>query len=864
MSYSSVYFSRMSSNVHFWEYDDEGNKKHLTEKAPLYFYMKSDKGDFTSIYGDTLKKMVFESWNEYKESKEMFKAAGRELFESDVDIDNRFILDRYSSKEMKIPKLDVHFLDIEVHSEKGFPKATLAEHPITIITIYSTKDKKYYIFSEKDFDRSRIPENSWVKIFPTEQELLKTFIAFIRKKHPDIISGWNSNGFDIPYIINRSYKLLGKEITDSISPIKNVRKLIKKLRFGKTQEVWEIAGINLIDYMDLYKKYHQGEQESFKLDYIAKVETGEQKLKYEGTLKELYHNDWQKYVEYNIQDVNLLKKIDERIKFMDLMVGICYNCKVPFDQFQKTTKVLDGAFMSRLMLDKIILPDVKELEEGEDQYIGAYVKDPRIGMYDWVMSYDATSLYPSIMMQHNISPETKMMVAHESVVPIILDAIEGKPVDENEMKMYAVDQLTCSDIVTMVKEKGYTISVNGVVYRHDKAGVVASFVKEWFDKRNLHKKLMEKAIAEGNHDEAQLQKGLQQNYKILINSVYGYVGSKFSRLYDKDNAVAVTSTGQEVLKTTMKAIDVFFKEKWPNTETGKKLNAKSVDMTIIYGDTDSVYADIGVILKSINYPHYSDNNKCKEFVDKQISDMIFKIIRNAMQILTIKRMNCKSCMIDFKREMIARRAFFLSKKHYVAWVMKMETKDVPEGDDHEIEAKGIEMVKSSTPELIRGYMKKFLTSLLKNVDNKKSDEELKVLYKSFREVEIEKISKITNVNNIGEYTGPDGMPIKGTPNHVKAAIGFNNFLESKGLQDSYEQIFEGDKVKVIYIKESPLYKFNSIAFKDVLPPEFAIKELVDHDIMWDKVFAEPMKQFYDLMKWDMPNFEQEDITDLFS
>ena len=588
-------------------------------------------------------------------------------------------------------------------------------------------------------------------------------------------------------------------------------------------------------------------------------------MKYDCSIKEFYRKHWQKYVEYNFQDVTLLKKIDERIRFMNMMFGICYNCRVPFDQFQKTTKVLDGAFMSRLMLNKVILPDVKDLEEGEDnQYIGAYVKDPRVGCYDWVMSFDATSLYPSIMMQHNISPETKVMVVHESMVPIIMKGLVGDDVDENELKMFAFEEKTVKDIIELIKQNCYTISVNGVIYRHDRPGVVASFVKEWFDKRKLHKKLMENAIAENNHDETQLQKGLQQNYKILINSVYGYVGSKFSRLYDKDNAVAVTSTGQEVLKSAMSEIDLFFKEKWQHTEIGKKLKASSIPLTIIYGDTDSVYADIGSILKSINYPNYNDNDKCCKFIDEKISEILFKIINNTMNKLTKGRMNCKDCMISFKREMIARRAFFLSKKHYAAWVLKLETKDIKEGDDHEIEAKGIEMVKSSTPEIVREYMRVMIMKILKTLDIKSCNENMKKIYDEFRTVDIEKIAKITNVNNIGEYTGADGNPIKGTPNHVKAAIGYNSMLEQKDVGDLYEVIFEGDKVKVVYIKENPYYSSNSIAFKDVLPPEFGLKELVDHDIMWDKVFMEPMKQFYELLNWEVPNFEQDDISDLFS
>jgi DNA polymerase elongation subunit (family B) len=860
MTFSSVNFSPFTNKVHIWEYDDAGIKQHIEETAPLYFFMKGE-GEYTSIFGDQLKKVEFDSHQKMRETREMFKASGRQLFESDVETTNRIVLDRYSKTEIKnIPKYDTFFLDIEVHSEQGFPKPELAEHPITIITVYSTKQDKYFIFSEKEFDREFLPPNVWVKIFATEAELLTSFVSFIKKFHPDFLSGWNSSGFDIPYIVNRCYKIIGESETKKMSPLKYIREMKSKNKFGKEMQTYEIAGINCIDYLHLYRKYHQGEQESFKLGYIAKVELGETKLEFEGTLKELYHNDWNRYAKYNFQDVVLLVKLDKRIQFMDLMIGICLNCRVPFEQFDKTTKVLDGAFISRLSVDKIILPDVPP-NDGNDQYAGAYVKDPVVGMHEWVMSFDATSLYPSVMIQHNISPETKVMVVHEQFVSIIGDALEGKSVDEQEMEQFATEDLKIKDVVAKIKENGWTIAGNGAIYRHDKKGVVASFVQEWFDKRKYHKKLMVKAQEEKNSDEEQLQKGLQHNYKILINSVYGYGGSKFSRIYDRDNALAVTVSGQAVLIAGMAALDLFFKTKWPTTDAGKKLNAVSIDSVILYGDTDSKYIAAGKVLNSINFKNTDE--KTKAFLEKNIEPLFFKIINNAMEILTTKRMNCKECKIFFKREMIARRAIFLSKKHYAALVMKMEEKDIKEGDDHEIEAKGLEMVKSSTPEIIRDFMRAYILSLLKNPNEIASNDSIKQIYEKFKQAEFSKIAKITNVNNIAQYTGNDSLPIKGSPGHVKATIAYNNLLAYKGIENDYEPIYEGDKVKLVYLINNNPYNLDAIAFKEKLPKEFGLDAFVDYDIMWSKVFFEPIRQFYEVLRWQMPQFDQENIDDLF-
>lgn len=608
MSYSAFYFQYRTSMIHWWEYNESNEKIHHRRRAPLFFYMKDKKGEFTSIYGDKLKKKYYNTIGEYNDARKMYKDAGRKLFESDVNVVNKFILENWSDKDILVPEFDIHFLDIEVHSESGFPRPEDADHPVTVITVWSTKRKKFYIFALKEFnsDFLKDPETGemkhWIKTFETEEELLKMFIKFVRKMHPDILSGWNSNFYDIPYIINRSNKILGERETSKISPVNMIKKRMVKIRNKNgnitEKEKFEIAGINCIDYLELYKNYTQNERESYTLDFIAKTEKCGEKLKYDGTLKELYHNDWQKYVEYNVQDVQLLINLDNRLQFMDMMIGICYNCRIPFEQFAITTKVLDGAFMSRLMKDKIALPDVSGSEKMY-QYIGAYVYDPDVGVHEWVLSFDATSLYPSIMMEHNISPETKYGKVNENEAKIIMDILEGKDVDSSNRNFEVESGETCDELAKFIKENNFSIASNGTIYRHDKKGIVPKFVEEWFNKRKYHKKKMIEAEKNCNEEEKKLQYGLQLNYKILINSVYGYLGTEWSRLYDPDNATAVTTVGQECLKSTINAIDSYFRE-WQTTKIGKKLKAVSVDKTVCYGDTDSVDKNTKLTLENGN------------------------------------------------------------------------------------------------------------------------------------------------------------------------------------------------------------------------------------------------------------------------
>lgn len=882
--YSYVYFSRHSSQIHHWFYDENGKKKYEKVPAPLYFYTQNSEGEYKSITGQPLKKVEFDTYAKWRDAKEMFKSAGQELFEASVDPENRFILDTYSHREIKKPKLDVHFIDIEVHSESGFPEPEVAEHPITIITIYSTRHEKYIILTCIDFDRNFCVDGSdkpflsdrdIVKIYKTEKEMLEGYIKFVNLTQPDIISGWNSsgwadkqyssNGFDVPYIINRINVVMeDKDAAKALSPLKMINKMVMPQKNGKDRIIYEIIGITLIDYLDLYKKYHQGEQESFKLDYIAKVEIGETKVKFKGSLRDLFKNDPQLYCQYNIQDVSILKNLDNKLQFMDMMIGICYNCKCLFEQFSKTTRVLDGAFMSRLILEKIVLPDPQQITE-EGQFVGAYVKEPIPGIYDWVISYDATSLYPSVMMQHNISPETKVMVAAPAAASIIMDALEGKEIDENELKYDSgVMGKNCKEVIELIKQNNYTIASNGAIYRHDKVGIVPKFVKEWFDNRKKHKKLMEEAIKAGNKEEAKLQKGLQHNYKILINSVYGALGSKYFRLYDRDNATAVTLTGQEIIKEAQGCLERFF-SKWETTDLGKKLKAKNIETCpIIYGDTDSLYFNGGLVLKSFNYPNFNDPQKGKEFIETYLEKWMTKIIDGAMTSLMLKRMNAKENKIFFKREMIARKVAFLAKKRYSAWVLKLETEDVKPGSDHELETKGHEMIKSIIPESVRDMMHEFVLHLLKIGDKQSCDSLFKDMSKRFKEMPIESISKITSVNGMEKYCDANGNPISGCPGHVKAALGYNELVKRKGLTDVCELITDGDKVRLVQVNASQFYNFDSIAFKEELPEELGIKQYIAYDIMWEKLFVTPMSSFYDIQNWKFPNIEQDDISDLFA
>lgn len=860
-----------------WEYNEEGKKVHKKVDPPLYFFTKTpDESPIKSIYGENVKKHTFTSYGKFRDAREMYKNANKQLFESDIDVETKYILENWAGKEFKQPDLNVHYLDIEVHSETGFPHPDQANHPITIITTYSTKNKKYTIFAEKDFDpnfknykgETVLKDTDDIFIYDKEEDLIQAYIDFVRKSGVDILSGWNIDFYDMPYIINRSNKLLGEEITNKLSPVEHIEQKTQTFKDGKERTFYRISGINIIDYLPLYKKYNPKEQASFKLDYIAKAELKESKLEYEGSLKDLYRKDWQRYVEYNIQDVSLINKLDVKTGFMQLMVDICYSCCVPFENYEKTTKVLDGAFVSKLKLENVVVPDAKVIEGG-DQYAGAFVRDPEVGCWDWIISYDATSLYPSIMIEHNISPETKVYKCNEKCTKIIMSCLEGKDssFESWELNLQATegeDSVSVKEMAALIKEKGYSIASNGAVYRHDIVGVIPRFLKDWFATRQFHKKQQFECETAGNKDGEKLHAGRQKIMKILLNSCYGYLGSIYSRFYEKDNALAVTATGQEIIKCAMDSVDNYFRT-WNETELGKKLKAVSIENTVTYGDTDSLYLNAGRVLDAIGYKEKDNIEKTAKFLDEKICKIFVQVINKNQEHLAKVRMNCKECEISFKREMITRRAMFLAKKRYAAWVIIGENGPIPSGDSHEIEVKGVESVRSSTPQIIRTYLKSFYKELLQKYNETEINKFIKKLYTELQNKPPEEFAKISTANNLEKYILPTGYTITGTPFHIKGCAGYNNLIIRSKTEDKYEQIFEGDKIKSLYVKGStkfPDYPYQVISFKDKLPTEFGF--IIDYETNIFKTFVDPIKSFYEILKWDLPSFTTEDITDLFS
>lgn len=868
MAYSSIYFSRKDSTIHYWEYEND-EKVHKTAPAPLYFFVEADSGEYKTIFGKPAKRVDCSNWSEYQNKVEKFKDMGMKLFESDVPIETKFVISNYLNEELKTPKFNVFYIDIEVHSEEGFPAADEANHPVTVITVWSTKEECFYIFAEKHFD-TKFLDDSGEKykkcIIGDEKKLLKYFMKWLTHKHPDILSGWNSNGFDIPYLVNRVKKIISEKAVRNFSPIGVVKERMVRISQTREEKRYEIAGIACLDMLEVFQNYTFSGQESWKLDFIAEQEIGEKKIHYDGSLSDLYNKDWQKYVEYNVQDTRLLKKLEDKKGFLNILAAFCYGCRVPFEQYQKTTKVLDGAFISQLAKEQIVLPDVNR-DLVNKSFPGGFVKDPQAGAHNWIVSFDATSLYPSIMMGWNISPETKKMVIDEEDVHDVLRFLEG---DETIKRKVNVDdyQIDIAELCRNITDRNLCVAANGSVYSQDSVGVVPRFVKEWFNMRKFYKNKMLEAKSKKDSDSQRYYDNLQLNYKILINSVYGYLSTIHSRLYDIDNAKAVTLTGQEITKTTVATLNQYFnginENGWLKSEIAKKSKAKVFDDFIIYGDTDSVYTNVGRLLESMNITssNYDDKKVC-DIVNYKLAPMIADIIQEAMVHLTTKCCRTKENMIFFKRESIARRGIFLEKKKYVMWEINGEG-DVP---CDKLKSTGVEIVRSSTPPLAKKFLKQVVFDILKHMDKNEIVNELREVRNKFLSEDVEKISFPRSANNVKLYTEKfeDAGVHKQTPIHIRGAIEYNILLNrNPKLKSTYDLIHEGDKIKFVYMKPSKKYPNNILAFKDRWVHEFGLDEFIDRESQFDKSVLSPLDRFFELLNWEKPNFKNINLMELFS
>lgn len=854
--YRNVYYDSREEMYRLFTWDKNGERVILDCSYSPYLYVESKVGqDAKSLFGTQLKKKTFR--NQHDRRKYISKLATSRVFEN-ISCDQQFLADmywkEYNSESFSQHPIKTYFIDIETYSPADFPHPDKAKDPINVITLYDTSTKRFITWGTSKLKREVSldglePGATIEYIFcPTEFELLSHFVSFMERHPPDVISGWNSQFFDIPYIIMRVAKVLGDDEHHRLSPVRNVYCRTMRGKFGNEQTRWYICGVSSLDYLDVYQKFSPGVKESYKLDAIAEVELGDKKIDYGSTnLSDLATNDWQTFVEYNIQDVNLLVKMDDKLQYIELLRMLAYTGLTTFEGAMGTLGVVTGAAVIKSRQLGVIMPTfIREgLDTGKNP--GAYVGEPQPGFQESILSFDANSLYPNTMISMNLSPETKI----------------GKILsrDDNQVEIQLRNKqrfvMTPVKFENMIRQKNIAVTKANILFSQNKKGIIPGIVDELYSKRvecrdelTRAKRQLEKTPGDKKLKKLANQLNIKQyTIKILINSIYGYFGNKLAPFGDDDIAASITLTGQGVIKQSNKILTDYIK---------KYTNNENVKNPVIYNDTDSSYISIQSLVDHDNEKFQVDG-VVTEYAYKQAQD-----IEDHLNTEILKwgesELNSTDCRFVFKRECMGDVGVFLQKKRYVLHVLDDEGFKC-----NKYKYTGVEVVRSTMPASIKPYVKNIIETMMSTKSLSETNAAFKETYKKFKELPIEDIAFVMSVKEYDKYARrcSDYNIQKGTPIHVKAAYLYNLLVQKKDLTSKYELITNGDKVRYYYVNVPNKLGITSLGYKQYMPEEFRDDFPPDKEMMFEKIVFSVIDRFYHAVNWSLQKPSKQVQTDLF-
>jgi len=735
----------------------------------------------------------------------------------------QYISSKYPEVEVKFDteKIKLTTIDIEVASENGFPDVESAAEEVLLITLQDYTTKQIRTWGRGAFNNKQ--ENVIYKGFKTEYELLTSFINWwmIEENTPEVITGWNSKLYDIPYLCRRIDRILGEKLKKRMSPWGLVTEE-ETFIAGRKHISYDIGGVSQLDYLDLYKKFTYKAQESYRLDYIASVELGQKKLDHSefDTFKDFYTNGWQKFVEYNIIDVELVDRLEDKMKLIELALTMAYDAKVNYEDVFYQVRMWDTIIYNYLKRRNIVIPP-KNRSDKSDKYAGAYVKEPIPGKYDWVVSFDLNSLYPHLIMQYNISPETLLDTRHPSV---------------------SVDKILSED-VTFEMYKDNAVCANGAMYRKDVRGFLPELMEKMYNERVIFKKRMikakkayEKTPTKDLEKEIARCNNIQMAKKISLNSAYGAIGNQYFRYYKLANAEAITLSGQ---------VSIRWIENRMNNYLNKILKTENEDY-VIASDTDSIYLNLGPLVEVIYKGREKTNESVVSFLNK-ICEMEFeKYITSSYETLA-NYVNAYDQKMFMKRENIADRGIWTAKKRYILNVWDSEGVRY---DEPKLKMMGIEAVKSSTPAPCRTLIKNALKLMMNGTEEEVIDF-IDESRKQFRKLPPEEIAFPRTASNVLKYRSVADIYAKGTPIHIRGALLFNHYVKKNKIDNKYSLIGNGEKVKFLYLKKPNIIQENVISFIQDFPRELGLEKYVDYDLQFDKSFVEPLKAILDAIGWNV-------------
>lgn len=832
--------NRYGNNLLYRGYDVAGQRvaRKIKFSPTLYVPSQNPTGHQT-LDGTPVEPRTFDTMRDAKQYVEQYKEIDNFSIYGNTDYVAQFIYEEFPDDiSFDRSLINVTSIDIEVQSNDGFPFPEEARHEITAITIKNNTDDTYYVWGCNDYN----PDDCELDTSPNivyrkcndESQLLMNFLDHwdAERFSPDVVTGWNTRLFDIPYLVNRIHRVLGSDMVKKMSPWKIVNDRQINI-MGKSFDTYDLYGIQQLDYLDLFRKfgYTYGAQESYKLDHIAHVVLGERKLSYDEftSLQNLYEEDFQKYIDYNIRDVELVDRLEDKLGLITLAMTMAYKGGVNYADTFGTTRIWDTIIYRELSSRNIAIPPKEERQKVN--FEGAYVKDPQVGLHEWVCSFDLNSLYPSIIVQWNMSPETELSGTYSNVnVDFCLNHADFSSNTEN-----------------------YTVAANGARFRNDEQGIIPQIVVDYYDERRITKKQMlekkqelEQVDRSNKQKVYQLEKEIahldnrQMSAKILLNSLYGAMGNRYFRYFSLPMAEGITMSGQLAIRWAERAVNEFM---------NKTLGTENKDYVIAI-DTDSLYVNMGDLVKQFEPKNPIDflNSACRDTLEPVIEKVYADLF---------KKFNCYTNRMEMSREVIADRGIWTAKKRYILNVFDNEGVRYHEP---KLKIMGIEAIKSSTPGACRDALKELFKVIVSGSENK-TQKAIEQFRQYFGTLPPEDVSFPRGVSAVDKWKDKQSVFKKGTPIHVRGALLYNRVICENGLDKKYPMIQSGDKIKFTYLKMPNPIRQNVISYPDYLPPELQLHKFIDYDKQFQKTFLGPIEPILESVGWSTE--DKQTLEDFF-
>ena len=846
MFYTNV--SVIGDNILFRGVKDGKRIRQKIKYKPKLFVRSNKPSKWTTLKGEPVEEMPFLSIRDAREFVKQYDGVSNFTIYGAVRYDYAFVSDMFPDDiDWDISQLCIAYIDIEVGSENGFPEPEHAHEAITAITIHI--NDQYYVIGCGEYTPHR-DDVKYIKC-SDEFELIEKFIDIWTLYYPDIVSGWNIKFFDFPYILNRIKRLFGEEKIAKLSPWGRVTDY-KVTYKGREHVCYDMLGVALLDYYELYRKYSPNpNQESFKLGHIASVELGETKLDYSEfeNLHQLYRQDYQKFIEYNVKDVELVYRFENQMRLIELAMTLAYDARVNYEDVFSQVRMWDTIIYNALKRKHIVMPPKKEARKDE-QYAGAFVKDPIIGMHDWVASFDLNSLYPHLIMMYNLSPET--LLDGES-----FNSDLRKFISDHGPKIN-VDNLLSKSIPTdVLKKNKVALTPNGQLFSIAKQGFLSEIMETMYEDRALFKnkaieakKQIQKAVSDQEKAELKRQiaryNNIQLAKKVTLNSAYGAIGNAYFRFFDIRIAEAITLSGQLAIRWIENKL---------NNHLNTMLKTNGIDY-VIASDTDSIYLNLGGLVSKF-IPDTSDKKKTIRMLDKFCEERIQPFIDESYQELA-DYMNAYAQKMKMKREALADRAIWTAKKRYLINVYNNEGVEYKEP---QMKIMGLEAIKSSTPNACREKIKEAFKVIIEK-DEASVMKFVSDFREEFKTLPIADIAFPRGVNGLEKYHDDKSIYGFKTPIHVRGSLIFNHQITIQGLDKRYEKIKEGEKIKFIYLRQPNTIRSDVISFMSSIPKEFDLEKYIDYDTQFEKSFVEPLKIVLECINWKVE--KQNSLEDFFS